>query len=335
MRKKGSIFILLMVVATLLLLSGCAAQEKNIEETQPTVELEKMDVFTTLYAQYDFSTKIGGEHVNVIKMIPPGVSPHDYEPTPKDIAALVNGDLFVYNGAGLEGWVEKVIENLEGKDLKIVNASEHIDLIEGSHQHHDEDGDEHDEDGDEHEEHGDEDEHELAMDPHVWLDPMNALKQAEEIKNALVELDAANANDYEANYQALKEQLIALDNQYKEELKNVKRKEFFVSHAAFGYLAKKYDLTQQSISGIIPADEPSPSELAEIIDHAKELNIKYILLDPRDVTKISEMVASEIGAKTALINPAGNVSKEQIEKGIDYIKIMKMNLDTLKMALNE
>jgi len=252
------------------------------------------------------------------------MSPHDYEPTARDMAALINGDVFVYNGAGLEGWVEKVVENLNGKNVKIVNTSEHVSLLEGVHNH----------DEEEHEE-GEHEEDTHAVDPHIWTSPLNALKQAEEIKNALVEIDPSHSATYEANFKQLEESLIALDEQYKNELKNVKRKEFFVSHAAFGYLANQYGLTQISISGLIPADEPSPSELAGIIKQAKELEVKYILFDPTDVTKISEMVANEIGAKTAILHPVGSLSPKEIEEGQDYLSIMERNLSTLKTALNE
>jgi len=328
--KKGFIIFLLISIIVLPFLSGCAATN-NENNASADENGDKVQILTTLFVTTDFSQKIGGAFVEVTNLVPPGTSPHDFEPSAKDMAALVNGDMFVYNGAGMEGWVEKVKQNLKDKHVKLVNASERIELIESAH-HHDHDADEED---DEHEEHGDDHAHAGEMDPHVWLDPMNALKQAEEIKNALVEIDPAHGDVYEANFQQLKEDLIALDQHYKEELKDVKRKEFFVSHAAFGYMAKRYDLIQRSISGIIPADEPSPSELAEIVRDAKEMEIKYILLDPQDVTKISEVVAEEIGAETDVIYTIGNLPKNLIEKGYDYVSLMEQNLTTLKKALNE
>lgn len=327
--RKGIFILFLLIFAVLPIFSGCTAKEGNTEEATQINEEGKMQVFTTLYVTTDFAQKIGGDLVTVTNLVPPGMSPHDYEPTAKDMAALVNGDMFVYNGAGLEGWVEKVVENLNGKNVKVVNTSEHVSLLEGVHKH---DEEEHEEG--EHEEQGEHEEH-TAVDPHIWTYPLNALIQAEEIKNALVEIDPSHSATYEANFKNLEEKLIALDEQYKNGLKNVKRKEFFVSHAAFGYLANQYGLAQISISGLIPADEPSPSELAGIIKQAKELEIKYILLDPRDVTKISEMVANEIGAKTAILHPAGSLSPKEIEEGQDYLSIMESNLSTLKMALNE
>lgn len=322
--RKGIFILFLFMFATLPIFSGCAAKDENTQETSQTNEGEKIQVFTTLFVTTDFSQKIGGDLVTVTNLVPPGMSPHDYEPTAKDMAALINGDVFVYNGAGLEGWVEKVVENLNGKNVKIVNTSEHVSLLEGVHNH----------DEEEHEE-GEHEEDTHAVDPHIWTSPLNALKQAEEIKNALVEIDPSHSATYEANFKQLEESLIALDEQYKNELKNVKRKEFFVSHAAFGYLANQYGLTQISISGLIPADEPSPSELAGIIKQAKELEVKYILFDPTDVTKISEMVANEIGAKTAILHPVGSLSPKEIEEGQDYLSIMERNLSTLKTALNE
>lgn len=311
---------LIFAMGLIVFLSGCSVTNSSnkisIKEDDDTI-----NIYTTLYLFSDFAKKIGGDNINVINLVPPGVSPHDYEPTAKDMVALINGDMFVYNGIGLESWIEKIIVNIDQADVLIIDASKNINT-EGLREDNEEAHDESNED-------------EQGIDSHVWLDPMNALKQAEEIKNALINIDPANITVYEENFQDLKILLTDLDDKYREELQDSKRKEFFVSHAAFGYLAKRYELIQHSISGVIPADEPSPSELAEIIKKANELSINYILLDPNDVTKISTIVAEEISAKTALIHTIGSLNNDEIEDGLDYFKLMESNLVTLKMALNE
>jgi len=220
----------------------------------------------------------------------------------------------------MEGWVEKVLDNLKSSEVLSIDASNKIELRENDEEH-DHDEESHDE--------------ESNIDAHVWLNPLNALKQAEEIKNALIQMDSENKTFYEENYQELKNKLTDLDKLYASELKNTNRKDFFMSHAAFGYLAEQYGLTQNSISGVIPADEPSPAEMVGLIKKAKELNIKYILIDPRDVVKISEVLADEIGAETIPINTVASLTKEELAEGLDYFKIMEDNLINLKKVLNE
>jgi len=327
-RKKIAVFVLILSLSMALLFSGCNNSDSNINS-----EGDKITIYTTLFVLTDFSQRIGGEYVEVVNLIPPGTSSHDYDPTAKEMVALTNSDIFIYNGIGMESWLEKIVTNLETEDVKLIDASEGVAAITGEEHDHGNDNGDHEENGNNNEEVGHE--HEDNIDSHVWLDPLNALKQAENIKNSLVEIDSANAAYYETNFEELEKELIALDEKYRVELENTKRKDFFVSHAAFGYLAEQYGLTQNSISGIIPAYEPSPAELSELIKKASELDINYILVDPMDVTKISDVLASEIGAKTTSIYTLGSITKEQSDQGMDYISLMEENLEVLKKALNE
>ena len=313
--KFSKVLLIIIIVSIIMLNSGCAG---NNEKQDP--DDNKIKIYTTLYVLSEFSQKIGGSQVEVVNLVPPGVSPHDFEPTAKDIIALTKADIFLYNGAGMEGWVEKVLDNLKSSEVLSIDASNKIELRENDEEH-DHDEESHDE--------------ESNIDAHVWLNPLNALKQAEEIKNALIQMDSENKTFYEENYQELKNKLTDLDKLYASELKNTNRKDFFMSHAAFGYLAEQYGLTQNSISGVIPADEPSPAEMVGLIKKAKELNIKYILIDPRDVVKISEVLADEIGAETIPINTVASLTKEELAEGLDYFKIMEDNLINLKKVLNE
>lgn len=317
-RKKIAVFVLILSLPMALLFSGCNNSDSNINS-----EKERITIYTTLFVLTDFSKKIGGEYVEVVNLISPGTSSHDYDPTAKEMAALTNSDIFIYNGIGMESWLEKIVTNLENEEVRLIDASEGVAAIAGEEHDHENGQDEH------------EDEHEHNIDSHVWLNPLNALKQSENIKNSLVEIDPTNAAYYEANFEELEKELIALDEKYRVELENTTRKDFFVSHAAFGYLAEHYGLTQNSISGIIPAYEPSPAELSELVKKARELDINYILVDPMDVTKISDVLASEIGAKTTSIYTLGSITKEQSDQGMDYISLMEENLEVLKKALNE
>ncbi|MBS5911239.1 MAG: zinc ABC transporter substrate-binding protein [Paenibacillus macerans] len=127
----------------------------------------------------------------------------------------------------------------------------------------------------------------------------------------------------------------ALDKEFSESLKDAKRKDFITQYAAFGYLAKQYGLTQLSIAGLSPDQEPSAAQMTEIIEFAKEHNVKTIFFETLVSSKVADTTASEIGAKTAVLNPIEGLTEEELAGGLDYIAVMRQNLDALKAALNE
>ncbi len=184
------------------------------------------------------------------------------------------------------------------------------------------------------EEHG-EGHHHGEYDPHVWLNPMNAMKQAENIKNALVQADEANRDYYEANYKEFSENLSALDDKFKQELGNLKRKEIVVAHAAFGYLTDAYDLKQIAIRGISPQEEPSATKMAEISKFAKANDVKFIFFETLTSPRLAEVLAREVGAQTMVLNPLEGLTEDEIKAGKDYISVMEDNLERLKKALGE
>ena len=222
--------------------AGCGTAEK----TEPNnTEGKKLQVYTSFYPMYDFTSKIAGDKVDVINLVPSGTEPHDWEPSTEDIANLEKADMLIYNGAGMEHWVEDVTKSLSNKDIVLVEASEGLDLMEGHH-HHDDEGEEtHDHESEEAHEHEGEDatEHEHSLDPHVWTSIKNAKKEMENIKNALVKADAANAEYYEANFKMYSEKFDELDKKYETEIAKLSNKNIVVSHEAFGYLCKEYGLT--------------------------------------------------------------------------------------------
>jgi zinc transport system substrate-binding protein len=187
------------------------------------------------------------------------------------------------------------------------------------------------------EEHEDEEEEEEhgEYDPHVWLNPMNVMKQAENIKNAFVKADEANKDFYEANFNEYADKLKALDEKYKQELSNTKRKEIVVAHGAFGYLANRYGLEQVAITGLSPQEEPSAAKMVEISKFAKEYNLKYIFFETLTSPRLAQVLADEVGASTLVLNPLEGLTQEEINAGKDYIVVMEENLAALKKALGE
>ncbi|MCM3496298.1 metal ABC transporter solute-binding protein, Zn/Mn family [Paenibacillus lactis] len=349
----------------------------------------KLKIKTSFYPMYEFTRQVAGDLADVENLVPAGVEPHDWEPTPQDMAGIADADVIVYNGAGMESWIDQVLDSVKDRDLKVIEASQGIEIMEGEghshshdhgaegehshedehahdhgaegeHSHEDEHAHDHSVEGehsheDEHAhdhgaegEHSHEDEHAHdhgaegghhhdhgGLDPHVWLSPALAIQQVRNIEQGLAEADPQHKDAYKANADAYVSKLEALDQEFKEGLKDSKRKDFITQHAAFGYLAKEYGLTQVPIAGLSPDQEPSASQMAKIIEFAKENNVNTIFFETLVASNVAETIAAEIGATTAVLNPIEGLTEEDISKQLDYIAIMRQNLQALQAALNE
>lgn len=306
MKKVISITLALLLV---LISVGCG---RTVEE--PGAD-DGLTIYTSFYPMYFLASEIAGDKAEVISLVPAGVEPHDWEPKPKTIAELQKADMFVYNGAGMETWVESIIPTLEKSDIRIVEASKGLELLSADKANIDED------------------EKNLDYDPHVWVSPVKFKQQAENIYKELVALDAANKDYYKANYERLSKELEKLDSDFREAAADFKSKVFIVSHASFGYLAAEYGLTQVAIRGVSPDAEPSPAKLAELVEISRENNIKYIFFESLVSPKLSQTLANEVGAEVLVLNDGQGISEEEIKQGKNYITIMYQNLENLKKAL--
>ncbi len=316
--KKHTLF-LFFIISAALLFAGCSStQDDTLADID--AENEMLTVYTSFYPMYDFAQKIGGDKVSVVNMTPTGTEPHDWEPTAIDITNLENADIFVYNGAGLEHWVDDVLASLQNQDLIAVETSAGLSLLEGEHEH----------EGEEEAE-----EEESQYDPHVWLDPMNAKLQMEAIKNALIEADPDNQAYYEANYEKYAAEIDILDQEFQDALSPLTNRDIIVAHEAFGYLCAAYDLNQIGIEGLAADSEPDAARMAEIIDFAEEQKITTIFFEELVSPKVAETIAAAIGAETAVLNPLEGLSDEQLAAGEDYFSIMRQNLQALTEALQE
>lgn len=321
MRKLGAM--LLAIVTTGALLTGCGQTTSTVEEGK-----DRLQVYTSFYPLYDFATKVGGDKVEVTNLVPTGVEPHDYEPSARNIAGLEEADVFIYNGAGMESWADKVLATLETTDLVVVEASQNIELLEGHTHSHEEEAHDHEE------EHAEEaHNHEEGVDPHVWTSIRNAKIEMENIKNAFVEADPENKEYYEANYATYAAKFDALDKEFEESLSQFENRDIIVAHEAFGYLCDAYDLNQVAIEGLNSESEPDPARMKEIVEFAKEKNIKVIFFEELVSPKVAETIAKEIGAQTMVLNPLEGLTQEQLEAGEDYLSVMAQNLEALKIAL--
>ena len=317
---------------SLILLSACS----NTSTTEEIAEDKKITIMTSFYTLYDFTSKIVGDRAEVINLVPAGAEPHDFEPTPKDMANLSKADIFIYNGGGYETWIEDVLNSIDHPEMSTLNISENLDLLTveetGGEDNHDHDGHEEETNHEEEVNHVEEEELAGEYDPHVWLDPLRAKQIAEMIKDELIKVDEDGKDVYEKNFNELASEFDALHSEYETALNNPSQKELIVSHAAFGYLTNRYGLDQIAISGLSPSDEPSPKELQEIIHFAREHQVKYILFETLVSPKVAETVQDKIGAEALTLNPLEGLTEKEIEEGKDYFSVMRENLESLKMA---
>ncbi|WIV11316.1 zinc ABC transporter substrate-binding protein [Proteiniborus sp. MB09-C3] len=304
----------LMTIVFMLLLSGC-----NIEEPRQN-KGDILRVYASFYPIYFAAEKVGGERIELYSVIPNGSEPHDYEPSMREISNVENGDMFIYNGTGMEPWAEKLSNSLTEKGIKTINLSEYVDLIKI-------------EEEDEHDEHNHDEHNHGLYDPHIWLDPANMDKMAHQIMIELIELDKANEDFYKKNYENFSERIKELDIAYDSQLKDRSKNTILVSHQAFGYLTKRYNLEQVSVTGITPHEEPSPRTLANLMDKIKKENFEYIFLESLASPKVVELLAKEGNLKVLELNPIAGLTKEQQDKNEDYFFLMEQNLENLKKAL--
>lgn len=316
-KTKQLIRIGLIALLSLVVLAACGQKK----ETSQTNGKDKIKVVTTFYPMYDFAKNVVGDAGEVEMLIPAGTEPHDYEPSAKDIAKITDADVFIYNSNELETWVKDTLENVDHKKVTVVEAAKSIDLMEG--QDEEEASEDHDHDHD----------HEHELDPHVWLDPVLAEKEVETIRDALIKKYPDQKEIFEKNASAYLTKLSELDKEYQEAFANAKNKTFVTQHAAFGYLAKQYGLTQESIAGISPDQEPSPSRLAELKKYVEANHISVIYFESSASSKVAETLAKETGVELVVLNPLESLTKKEQEQGEDYLSVMRENLEALKKSI--
>ncbi|MFC3798207.1 metal ABC transporter substrate-binding protein [Cohnella sp. GCM10012308] len=304
-------------LAVSILLAGCGSDSGTNTATDAHSDAgsgRKLQVAASFYPMYEFARQVAGDLAEVSLMVPAGVEPHDWEPTPKDMALLSKADVFVYNGI-VEGWAEQALSSAGSGDRVDVEASAGLER--------DATGGEQASDGDH-----------AGMDPHVWLSPVLAQREVEHIRDGLSKADPAHSADYEANAEVYMAKLRQLDADFRAALGQASHKTFVTQHAAFGYLAREYGLTQLPISGLSPEQEPTPAQMASVVKEIKSLGISTIFFEELVDPKIAETIASETGAKTDVLNPIEGLTKDDKAQGLDYIGLMNQNLTALEKALN-
>ncbi|QIK69575.1 zinc ABC transporter solute-binding protein [Erysipelothrix sp. HDW6C] len=312
------IAILLSVILTLV---GCSSKDKT--------DTEAIKVVTSFYPLYDFTLKIGGDHVEIINIVGSSEA-HGFEPSPQNLIDINEADIFIYNGAGMEPWVEKVLATIENKELTIINASEKIALMESDHNH---DHETSDDDHEEHSDHDHEDHDHGIYDPHTWLDPENARIQMAAIRDALIGLDAQNSRDYTENYDRYDSEITKLMSEFSEKLSNTTRKEIIVDHPAFGYLLHRFGIEQIAITGGSLESEPTIKDIEAAIQQIKDLDAKVIYVETLSDLKIANVLNKELGVQVLTLNTLESMTKDALVSGNDYFSVMRQNMDNILEGL--
>ena len=278
----------------------------------------------------DFCRNVGGGLVEVEIMVPPGASPHTFEPTSNQMIFLSDAGLFVYNGLDLETWVTEVVKKAGNRELVEVAAAESVpnsDLILAGAGHHQQEGSGREsEPGSDHEaeeERGESGDHQHGIyDPHVWLDPNLAVYEVEAIRDGLIKADPENQESYRKNAQEYIGELKELNKYVKGETSTFTRKKFVSFHPAFTYYAHRYGLEQVGVIEELPGKEPSAGEISKLIDVIKEQGVEVVFTEPQFNPKAAEAIQSESGAQVVLesLDPLGNFEDPEVST---YIKLIK------------
>lgn len=291
-----------------LMLCGCTAEpEKPHDET-------KLQIVCTSFPAYDFAREIAGDRAELTLLIKPGSEVHSYEPTPKDMIRIQESDLFICNGGESEQWAETLIT----PKLNTICMMDCVDTVEESANgiYNAEDG-------------------EPELDEHVWTSPLNAIKISEEICNALCKLDTDNAEAYKTNFTAYKAQLMALDREFRQVIKNSgKHTLVFADRFPMRYFALEYGLDcYAAFPGCSSETEPSAKTVAYLIDRVREDKIPAVLYMEFSNQKMADVICEDTGCRKLPFYSAHSVSAEQFEQGVSYLDLMRINLDSLKEAL--
>jgi zinc transport system substrate-binding protein len=286
---------------------GCSAS--------PASTGDRLDVTVAFYPLQFVTERVGGDRVRVSNLARPGVEPHDLELQPKQLAGLADAGLVVYL-AGFQPAVDEAVE-AEAKDASFDVAAVQplADAPPGA-------------------EGGKEEHANEGKDPHVWLDPTRLAAIGDRLAERLAEADPDkdNAAGYRDRAARFRTELTALDTEFSAGLTTCQRREIVTSHAAFGYLAARYNLTQVPISGLSPESEPTPQRVAEVAALARSRNVTTIFFETLVSPKIAETLATEVGARAEVLDPLEGLAPDAAP-GTDYLSVMRQNLAKLRAAL--
>jgi zinc transport system substrate-binding protein len=264
---------------------------------------EKLKVLSSFYPIHEFVKKVGGDNIYSSILIPPETEPHDFEPTINQIQVANSADVLVYSGLGIEKWIERIDTPHK------IDSSKDLSFLYTDNRN-------------------------KTIDPHVWLDPLLAKMQVENIRDGLTTIDPSNRDNYFNNARNYLNELDTLDNKIRTDLQSCEKRDFVAFHKAFSYFAERYGLKQHSITTGGPEEEIKPQRLAQIIETARNLDLHVIyseeLMDPRSASAIAQEIPN---GRVLVLSPIEGITQSEQDSGIGYIDKMEQNIQNLKVGL--
>lgn len=301
MRRILSLIPLLIVAVSI---SACTRSS-----SENAAEASRLKVSVTFDAMAEFAQAVGKDKIDISTIIPAGIEPHDFEPKAADIARLTSAEVFIYNGLGMETWVETAVNAADNDTLIVINASEHAEALKNN---------------------DDEDSGHDGYDPHIWLSIKGAEAQVLMIARGLSEADSENKAFYQENADEYIRELENLYNEYIVKFNALHNKRFVTGHAAFHYFCLDFGLEQNSVADVFAEGEPSTKQLAELVDYCRENGVKTIFAEETANPDIAATLANEVGAQVETI-----YTMECPEDGLTYLERMKSNCEKVYTSLSK
>ena len=313
---KKIISILCAIVILTISLFGCSVSYE---------QSDKLRIVTTLFPAYDFARNIAADNAEVTLLLPPGVEPHSYEPTPKDMVEIQNCDIFICNGGESESWIEGILDSLDSSKFRTVRLIDSTSALLEEDESYEHGEHEHEHDGDE-----------VGYDEHIWTSPAICVELCNAVEAAISSVDSGNAAQYRRNLESYTSKLKSLDLSFKEVVESGKRQEIiFGDRFPFKYFAQEYGLVYHAaFPGCSSQTEPSAATLARLINKTREDKIPAVFYIEMSNQAVANALANETGVKTLLFHSCHNLTKDEFYSGETYLSLMNKNLENLKTALN-
>jgi len=319
----GALIICLLLVGIIVSavsLSAISNQINSVQNRLSTLEQQiagnntapPLKVVATFYPLYDFAQNVGGDKASVSILVPETVDVHDFDYTPSSITQVASADVLIYNGADLEPWIPRVVSSADNPKLVIVDSSQNITLLPVSPQFQKDN---------------------RTVDPHIWLDPVLAKQQVNNILQGLIRADPADQQYFTTNAQNYEAKLDYLNSQILNATTNVETRKFVTFHEAFAYFAQQYNLTQLSITGPFE-EEPTPSDIVNVVNAINSYRLKYVGYESLENPAISQSIAADTNATLILMNPIEGLTTSDQAAGKTYLILMQEDLTNILLALN-
>lgn len=281
------------------------------------IKTKKTDLSTPLivtsnYALYDITSHLTGDKIKVVNLLPQGVDPHSFEPTPQTMAQLEKSALFIYSSKELEPWSEHLSQNIQRfavaplLQLRELKQEKHHE----AHQHHD-----------------------SIHDPHYWLDPNNMIILTHAIAKELQQRYPQQKEQIKTNAKHYISQLQQLDSLYKKQLKTCKKHTIVVTHNAFGYMAQRYHFNVESLTGLSSEAQPSPKAVTHILQTVQNKGLGVVFGESFANQKTIQSIANDLHISLQTLQPLGNITAKEQKNNADYVSLMKQNLQKISKVM--